>query len=202
MYKFTWDFNFNKEGGTKANIAALVNEFGLPTTIVEIGSYEGLTTFWMNDEIGPLNPNLKIYSIDPHGGSIDIKDDFNTVAENFHHNMQVCKNNKITHINKKSEHGLVDLINQRIEAELIYIDGDHTAGTVLTDLVLSWQILKNGGVILCDDTVVWKYKDNNGACSAQLSPRLAVETFIQCHWHELEILPLPNSTQTAFRKII
>jgi len=193
MYKFTWDFNFDKTGGAKASITSLVNAYGIPSTIVEIGSFEGMTTFWMNDELGKLNPDLKIYSIDPHSGSIDMSDNFEIVVENYHYNMQVCENNKITHINKKSKHRLVDLINQQVEAELIYIDGDHTAGAVLTDLVLSWQILKLGGVILCDDTVTWKYQDKDVTCASQMSPRLAVET---------QILPLPNSTQTAFRKIL
>lgn len=73
MYKYTWDFNYgNGKGGAKTNIAQIVNEFGVPNTIIEVGVFEGSTTFWMNDELVPHNPNLKIYAVDPHVGSIDV----------------------------------------------------------------------------------------------------------------------------------
>lgn len=116
--------------------------------------------------------------------------------------MTVCPNNHITHIKKHSEDGLIDLINTGIEAEFIYIDGDHRAGPVLADLVLAWKLLKNGGVILCDDTTVWKYDDGSNTYPAQLSVRMAVEFFIQCHWHELQLIPLDNPIQTAFIKTV
>ena len=118
--------------------------------------------------------------------------------------LMVCKyklyNKNITYIPKHSTDGLIELINDNVQAELIYIDGDHKASEVLADLVLSWKLLRVGGVILCDDTTTWRYTDKNGTQSAQMSVRMAVEMFIQCNWQKLNILSLPDGTPTAFIK--
>lgn len=199
MYSFSMDFNCG--AGAYTNITHLVNTYGVPNTVIEVGVYEGSTTFWICDMLTPHNKNLTIYAIDPHIGTTDIIEDFNKVQQNFSHNLNVCPHKNINYIQKDSSDGLIDLINQGIEAELIYIDGDHKASGVLSDLVLSWQLLKVGGVILCDDTTTWKYRDSTGSYTNQMSPRLAVETFIQCNWHKLNILSMPDGTQTAFMKI-
>lgn len=199
MYNFTMDFNCGR--GAVTNIAHFINSHGIPNTIIEIGVFEGSTTFWLADQLTPHNPNLKIYAVDPHVGSNDMIEDFNEVQKNFVHNLNECQHKNVTYLQKHSQDGLIDLINQQVKAELIYIDGDHKASEVLTDLVLSWKLLHVGGIMLCDDTTTWRYTDKNGTESAQMSVRMAVEMFIQCNWHKLRILSLPDGTQTAFMKI-
>ena len=49
--------------------------------------------------------------------------------------------------------------------DFIYIDGDHTAFAVLEDMVLSWKLLKIGGMLLVDDYEMkikdpWFYKSH------------------------------------------
>lgn len=198
-YRFTMDFNCGK--GAIENIFSLIKQYGVPNTFIEIGIFEGSTLFTVNDQCAPINNKFKIYAIDPHVGSNDMTEDFNEVHNNFLYNLDVCKFKNVEYVQKYSKDGLLDLINKNVKAQLIYIDGDHKAGEVLTDLVLSWQLLDIGGVILCDDTTTWKFKDKNGTCSAQMSPRLAVESFIQCNWHKLNILNLPDGSQTAFMKV-
>jgi cephalosporin hydroxylase len=183
------------------NIDSIIKSNGVPNIIVEVGVYEGHTTFTMSDSYTQYNPNLKIYAIDPHVGSIEIQEDPEYIHSNFMYNMNECKQKNVEFIRKYSEDGLIDLINQGVNPEFIYIDGDHHAHTVLTDLTLCFKMLVKGGIILCDDATDWKYVDKNGTASAQMSPRLAVETFIACNWHRLEIVKLPNMGQTAFRKI-
>ena len=199
MYNFTMDFNCGR--GAVTNIAHFINSHGIPNTIIEIGVFEGSTTFWLADQLTPHNPNLKIYAVDPHVGSNDMTEDFNEVQKNFVHNLNECQYKNVTYLQKHSQDGLIDLINQQVKAELIYIDGDHKASEVLTDLVLSWKLLHVGGIMLCDDTTTWRYTDRNGTESAQMSVRMAVEMFIQCNWHKLRILSIPDGTQTAFMKI-
>lgn len=199
MYKFSMDFNMGR--GAHQNITDIVNNNGIPNTVVEVGVFEGSTTFWMADNLTPYNKNLKIYAIDPHVGSNDMSEDFNVVQSNFVDNLNTCQQKNITYIQKHSKQGLIDLINQGVQVEFAYIDGDHKAAEVLEDLVLTWQLLVVGGIVLCDDTTTWKYKDNNGTYSAQMSPRMAVEMFLQCNWHKIQILSLPDGSQTAFRKI-
>lgn len=193
--------DFNCGRGAVTNIAHFINSHGIPNTIIEIGVFEGSTTFWLADQLTPHNPNLKIYAVDPHVGSNDMTEDFNEVQKNFVHNLNECQYKNVTYLQKHSQDGLIDLINQQVKAELIYIDGDHKASEVLTDLVLSWKLLHVGGIMLCDDTTTWRYTDKNGTESAQMSVRMAVEMFIQCNWHKLRILSLPDGTQTAFMKI-
>jgi hypothetical protein len=199
MYKFTIDFNAN--GGALTNVEHIIRNFGVPNTIIEIGVFEGKTTFTLSDELTPHNKNLHIYAVDPHVGSIDMREDPIVVQETFAENLKHCANKNVTYIRKHSEDGLIDLINQGVKAELIYVDGDHRSPQVLTDLVLSFKLLVKGGIMLCDDTGDWKYIDNNGTASAQMSPRLAVEMFMACHWHLIKPLTLPNSGQTAFIKL-
>lgn len=196
-YKVTWDMTPN----AMLNINYIIQNNGIPNTIVEVGVYEGHTTFTMSDLYTKYNPNLTIYGIDPHVGSIEILEDPEMLHRNFMYNMNECKQKNVKYIRKHSEDGLIDLITQGVKAEFIYIDGDHTSGTVLTDLALSWKLLVVGGIILCDDTGDWKYTDKNGTSAVQMSPRLAVESFIHCNWHKLEIIRVPNMGQTAFRKI-
>jgi predicted O-methyltransferase YrrM len=200
-FNHAYDKGNKANGGAKSNIEWLVNYYGVPSTIIEVGVFEGGTTFWLSEVLTPHNKNLKIYAIDPHVGSTDMDEDPDAVQKNFAHNVSVCTYQNVEYIRKHSEDGLIDLINKGVQAELIYIDGDHKANAVLTDLVLSWKLLKKGGVILCDDAVHWQYKDENGMKAAQMSPRMAVEFFIQCHWHELHLIKTQDSWQTAFQKL-
>lgn len=199
MYKFTVAFNPN---AVRGNISHLISNFGIPRNIIEVGCYEGYTTFWLADELGKLNPDLNIYGVDPHNTSVDILESLEEAHDRFTHNLNVCTHKKVHYIRKKSNEGLIDLINEGVRAEFIYIDGDHTASAVLTDLVLAWELLVPGGVILCDDATEWQYKDPaNGTIASQMSPRMAIEMFIQCNWHNIQPIWLPDGLQTAFKKL-
>ena len=149
-------------------------------------------------------PLYKHIAIDPFDRTEDLDDDVILQAyELFKQNLKNFEHSEnIEHRRCSSREGLVDLNWNLVEADLIYIDGSHMASDVLCDLVMSWNILKVGGVILCDDSGgSWMYADKNGYKPVQKSPRLAVENFIQCYWDKLEIIDLPNNWQTAFRKI-
>ena len=199
-YKFS--ITFYSDNRTVDNMTSIFNTCGCPNSIIEVGVYEGYTTFWLSDMLTPHNPNLKIYAVDPHVGSNDLTEvDFNDIRDRFCYNLESNEVKNVEYIQKFSSEGLIDLINRDLKAELIYIDGDHRAAGVLTDLILSWQLLKVGGVILCDDATTWKFKDANGTCSPHMSPRMAIESFMSCYWDRIEPLHLPNTGQTAFMKI-
>jgi predicted O-methyltransferase YrrM len=198
-YTFTMDFN--RQLGSIVNISHIVKEYGIPNKICEIGIYEGSTTFWIADNLTPHNENLKIYAIDSHDISVDLTVDLKQIKKHFEYNMALNSYDNIVYMNKKSEEALIYLINDNIKFDFIYIDGDHRASGVLVDLVLAWKILNINGVILCDDTTTWKYVDKNNTTSCQMSPRLAVESFIQCNWHKLNTIKLVDGSQTAFIKL-
>jgi len=197
-YKFTVAF---APEDTKANILHIFKTYGAPQTIVEVGVYEGYTTCWMAETIMPHRSDLQIFAIDPHDQSVDIHESMEAAHETFVANIaqSPCKN--INYIRKKSEDGLIDLINQNVQPEFIYIDGDHFASTVLTDLVLCFKMLRVGGVILCDDATEWRFTDRQGQQNPQYCPRMAIENFMQCNWQRLKVIYLPDMHQTAFVKL-
>ena len=197
-YKFTVAF---APEDTKSNIMHIFKTYGAPGTIVEVGVYEGYTTCWMAETLMPHRSDLRIYAIDPHDQSVDIHESMDEAHRTFLGNIALspCKN--IHYIRKKSEDGLIDIINQNIQPEFIYVDGDHFASTVLTDLVLCFKMLRVGGVILCDDATEWRFTDKQGQQNPQYCPRMAIEVFMQCNWHRLKPIYLPDMHQTAFIKL-
>jgi cephalosporin hydroxylase len=187
---------------SRTNINFLFKEYGVPNTMIEVGCFEGVTTFWVAN-IGKIhNDNFKIYAIDPHTTSNNNESfDFTIIKRTFEYNLSKSPNNVI-YVNKFSHEGLVDLIYQKEKAEFIFIDGDHTSAAVLEDMVLSWRLLPIGGVMLCDDSIGWKLIDKEGNSPVQLSPRMGIEMFIQAYWHKITLIHLPDSFQTAFVKIL
>jgi predicted O-methyltransferase YrrM len=190
---YLYQFNDHVDSSCKY----LFEKFGLPKTVIEVGVYQGYFSINMTHTIAPTYPSYQHYAIDPFTSSPDLDSDMIAQAyECFIHNLSISPyKNNIEFIRKPSYNGLQELINRGVKADLIYIDGDHTAPTVLQDLVLSYQLIEEGGVILCDDSVTWGKK-----YSLQDTPRLAIDSFIQCYWGKIEVLILPNSYQTAFIK--
>ena len=186
---------------TRSNINFIFEKYGVPNTMIEIGCYEGITTCWVA-EIGKIHNNkFKIYAIDPHTTiNNNHAFDFDIIKRTFEYNISKSTGN-IVYINKYSYEGLVDLIQQKETAEFIFVDGDHTSAAVLEDMILSWRILPVGGVMLCDDSIGWKWVYPDGSSPVQLSPRMGIEMFIQANWHKLELIHLPDSFQTAFVKL-
>jgi hypothetical protein len=57
--------------------------------------------------------------------------------------------------------------------DLVYVDGSHRAADVLADAVLSWPLLKNGGIMLFDD-YLWQQDPRPEHC-----PRLGIDSFLR-----------------------
>ena len=66
--------------------------------------------------------------------------------------------------------------------DVIYVDASHTADNVLRDAVLSWDLLKPGGVLIFDD---YAYRP---AHPAELRPKEALDGFITAFRNELEVI--------------
>lgn len=195
--------NFDPDHIVKQNFLHIFKMYGVPNRILEIGSFEGMTTVWLSDTLTNYNSKLQIYAVDPHYGSSDLTEfNFDIIKSNFLHNININKNKNIVYISKPSTQALLELQQQDFHPEFIYIDGNHTAHQVLVDLVLSWIILPKDGVILCDDSVNWKFYDQDNKFALQNSPRIAIDYFIHCYFDKVTILQIPNSNQIAFRKLV
>lgn len=109
---------------------------------LEIGVFEARTSVFLLDSILnielPNRPRGILHCIDP-----DITENGRTNL--FHHDNYVL-------YNSTSFVTLVDLIQKdTTKFDFIYVDGEHNACGLLEDLVLSWKLLKVGGIMLIDD---------------------------------------------------
>ncbi len=176
----------------------VVNMIGFPKTVIEVGCFEGESTFNIASIFHQQNPDYKHYAIDPYDNSDDLpEENIPQTKEIFLSNLEEFQPKGVVEfINKKSFDGLIELYHRGVKADLIYVDGDHRAPGVLQDMILSFELLNSGGVMLCDDSVAWRKSDN--PCD---SPKMAVDAFIQCYWKKLKVFELPSGYQTAIRKL-
>ena len=80
--------------------------------------------------------------------------------------------------------------------DLIYIDGSHTKTQVLQDLMNSWKILNNNGIIICDDLFYGNiYQKINKDI-----PIEAINDFFQTNKKNIKVLCV-NNNQVFFKKI-
>lgn len=178
------------------SVESICRQVGFPKTVIEIGVFEGETTFNMSQMISQNVEGYKHYAIDPFDTSADLpKENVSSTKEIFLNNLKESSQGLVEFMNMKSFDALIELRNRGVKADLIYVDGDHRAPEVLQDAVLGFELLNIGGVMLFDDCVVWRYKGD-----ITNSPKIAVDNFIQCYWDRLEVLEIPNGYQLAIRR--
>lgn len=115
---------------------------GSPLKYLEIGVFEGRSLCWMAENVLC------------HPDSIGIGIDTWQKPDEF----ERAKHNCGQHANLKITRSSMTLEAGNFPADyfdVIYIDGDHLAIPVMTDTVLSWPLLKPGGIMIWDDTT-WK----------------------------------------------
>lgn len=131
---------------------------------LEVGVYEGRALLWMLENV--LTHSTADATI------IDIFPD--DLEERFLKNLELSGfSDKVTVIKGSSQIELKNLAPGTFD--IIYIDGDHSAPAVLTDAVLSWLLLKEGGILIFDD---YKYKLQ--VSSPAKRPLISVEAFVGC----------------------
>lgn len=104
---------------------------------MEIGSCEGYTATKICDYI-LTGKNCKLDCVDPD--PVDL----------FHKNMVKHKDKYYFHKEYSIEY-LTRVYSDTPKFDFIYIDGDHNSVGIIEDAVLSWKVLKIGGILLIDD---------------------------------------------------
>ena len=152
---------------------------------LEIGSYQGRSTVWLLENI-LTHDTSSITCIDTFEGSAEHfeyhQNDLQTLFQVFSHNISKFKN-KVNIIKNKSQIALKQ-INE--EYDFIYIDGDHTASSVIEDAILSFSLLKKGGIMIFDD---YEWDD----------PKRAIDAFLSIYADKINVLFI--STQVYIEKI-
>lgn len=146
-----------------------------PSRAIEIGSYEGRSAEWLLDNI----PNIRLTCIDTWNDTGVASGLSSTNAEEI---FDSKVGRRVRKIKSESSKALLTLVGPY---DLIYIDGDHTASAVLEDLILSFRLLRSGGMIICDD-----YTGGWGKNPLDF-PKLGIDSFINCYWNKLDIMLYP-----------
>jgi predicted O-methyltransferase YrrM len=158
---------------------------------LEIGVFEGRSLVWMLDNVLTA-PSARATVIDPFFDA-DVEARFDNNLERSGHPGKVTVKKGLSQ---------VELRRLPLDSfDVIYIDGSHTADDVLADAVLSWDLLRDGGLLIFDD-----YLSKGSATTPesrplppQLRPRLAIDAFISTYLHRLEMVH--RGYQLVLRKV-
>ena len=136
---------------------------------LEVGSFEGRSAIWFLEHILTA-PDARLTSVDLFGERLDAY---------FDHNLRVTGHAaKVEKRQGKSQKVLRTLPTESYD--FVYVDGCHLATCALTDIVLSWDLLKTGGVLIIDDY---------GWTGPPLDrPKLAVDAFLAIYEPHYELL--------------
>lgn len=154
-------------------------------TYLEIGSYEGRSFLWILDNI-LTHPTSRAVAIDAYNESV-----VQNAEEIFRENLRRGGHAKqVTVIKGLSQAELRKLPLSGFD--LIYVDGDHQGKSVIVDTILSWDLLKDGGIMIFDD-----YKIDFDI-PMELRPEYVLD-FLQSIFKD-EIQVLDDSYQLIIRK--
>lgn len=119
-------------------------------SMLEVGSYEGRSACWLMENILTHNES-RLLCVDPWDGT-DKTLGIQTIKayELFKGNTRRY-GSRVSHIRDTSTRALAQFITQGRTFDVVFVDGDHEGLTALTDLVMSWHLLKNGGHLVMDD---------------------------------------------------
>jgi len=144
-YSFTNDWSNTHEGDWREILAPYMGQDGV--VFLEIGTYEGQSACWFVDNI-LTGKDCRMVCIDAWKNYDDRPtDNMDEVFARFLSNISAStKPEAFTYFRAPFENVLV-----KGKADVVYIDGDHSAAAVLYDAVRAWRILKPGGLMMFDD---------------------------------------------------
>lgn len=171
-----------------------------PQKILEIGSYEGASICYLIETLGN-NSDLEIHAIDTWEGGTDHMSKqiaqatpFKGIEERFHQNVKESTAKISKKIDLKIHKGSSDIELARLISsgfseyfDFIYVDGSHETTDVLSDAVMSFKLLKKGGMMILDD-YLWHVDGN-----AFYRPKLAIDAFVNVNFYKLGIIQAPNA---------
>jgi predicted O-methyltransferase YrrM len=149
---------------------------------LEIGSFEGRSTVWLLENI-LTHRAAGIDCIDTFEGSPEHAAlDLTTLRDRFTSNIEPYRQ-KVGWFQGRSQdvlrNGFWDAHQPLYD--FIYIDGSHRAADVLEDAVLSFRLLKLGGLMIFDD-----YLWSSGGSSDFDNPRRGVDAFYHAYQNQLK----------------
>lgn len=113
--------------------------------VLEIGSFEGLSSTWFLEHF----PSGRLTCIDTwQGGAEHATIDMRTIENTFLDNVSSYASR--VRILKGDSRDVMFGLEPR-SFDVAYVDGSHDRADALSDIVMAWNLLKIGGVMLVDD---------------------------------------------------
>jgi predicted O-methyltransferase YrrM len=137
-YYFREDYVSNRLPVWEEHLLPLKGRPGL--RFLEIGCFEGRGTIWFLENLLTA-PDSTIVCVDNFGSDTEETYDRNIAASGVA--------SKVVKIKRRSDDYLAS--NPADRFDLIYVDADHRAASVLLDGMLAFPLVKFGGLLMFDD---------------------------------------------------
>lgn len=170
---------------------------------LEVGSYEGQSAIWFCRNILTAFDS-RLLCVDTWHGGEDmpvVEDD--SLLDRFRKNTAQWSS-QIDIMQERSDVALPMLHADTFD--FAYIDGSHTASSVLSDSVLVWRLVKPGGIVIWDD-YLWELPlesyptpltPQQKEKAELLRPKMAIDAFLACYQGKYELIA--KEWQTCVRK--
>jgi len=136
--------------------------------VVEIGSFQGMSACWLLDNI-LTHPTAKITCIDLY------------FQQDFKGNIaQTGVAEKVIELEGYSQDLLVNLDSEFYD--IAYVDGCHKPTSALQDAILSWRLVKVGGLMIFDD-YEFTFPD-----SPEQDTKIGINVFLEMFASQLEVV--------------
>lgn len=151
---------------------------------LEIGCYEGQASLWLME-----NTKADLVVIDTFAGGQDLPAEVNLIGR-FKENLKGYEDRIEVVVGKSQE-----ILNFRMKNryDFIYIDGSHLASDTLEDAVLSFRLLKKGGIMIFDD-YTWGRQ-----LPLDQIPAVGIDAFVMAYVNKLEVLE--RNSQLILRRL-
>jgi predicted O-methyltransferase YrrM len=178
--------NWFLQGGAQHNFAKYLPKLlDRPISALQIGAYTGDATVWLCQNLLMQNKDSFLVDVDTWGGSDEPAHktmDWQSVEETYDlktkEYVELKKVRKIKTTSDKFFDGNTD------QYDFIYVDGDHTAASVLKDGINSVKFIKNDGILAFDD---YMWRSGKGPAS---DPYPSIDAILTAFSNEFEVIDI------------
>jgi predicted O-methyltransferase YrrM len=183
------EYEFTEDWFSESNPERVVRQFdeflsefkGKPCMFLEIGSFEGMSTIWMLENI-LTNKESKLFCIDAWAewtGDAFVRFVSNISKTGLKDKVHIVKGDSSEELRMfPSEY-----------FDFVYVDGDHNEKAVIKDAIGSFRILKKGGIIAFDDYLLGiRYPNSPGSKAMNGSTKRAIDYFLDVFQDEIEVI--------------
>ena len=169
-YSFSQDYVSDRTSVWNQHLAELKAKENVH--MLEVGSFEGRSAIWFLSNV-LTHSSSTVTCIDPFAHRI--------IEIRFDHNIRVSGfASRVTKIKGRSQ-DVLKLFREK-NFDLVYIDGSHRVEDVRADALLSWSLVKPGGIVIFDD-YLWELE-----LPIEERPQIAIDQFLGRFDSELETL--------------